>query len=179
MFYMTDLFYPSFLKISNTYRALLKEQEEATETLSNFVELLMNEITPGLSEHWIRDWEIMLGIHNTSLKTLEERRSYVISKLRASGNMTKNRIEEIALSFKNGEVIVTEDMENYKITIKFISKKGIPSNFDDLAETIKKARPAHLKVVYEFSYNTRNYLSQFSRNQLANYTRDDLRVVDI
>ena len=179
MLYMSDLLYPSYLKVSNTYHALLSEQNQAVESLSNFIDSLMDEITPGLTQNWVRDWEVMLDIHNTSDQTIEERRSRIISKLRSSGDMTEKRIEEIALSFKNGEVLVTEDIDNYTITIKFVSKKGIPSNFEDLKETIRKVRPAHLAVVYEFSYNTRNYLSQFSRNKLANYTRDDLKIVDI
>lgn len=179
MLYMSDMLYPSYLKVSNTYSSLLNEQSEAVETLSDFVASLMDEITPGLTENWVRDWERMLDIQNTNHQTIEERRSRIISKLRSSGNMTKKRIKEIALSFKNGEIVITEDIPNHTIIIKFVSEKGIPSNFEDLEETITKVRPAHLEVIYEFSYNTRNYLNKYSRNELANYTRDDLKIVNI
>lgn len=179
MNYKSDLLYPSYLKLSKTYSVLLNQEEEATNGLSSFVETLMAEITPSLTLDWIRDWELMLDIQNTSKQTLDERRARIVSKLRSSGNITEQRIKEIALSFKNGEVLITEDIPNYKITIRFISEKGIPSNFQDLEETIHKVRPAHIEVAYEFTYNTRTYLKQFTRTKLGDYTRDNLRVVTI
>lgn len=80
------------------------------------------------------------------------RRSRIYSRMIGQGKFTKEIIETMAKNFNYGDVTVTLDLANFKFTIKFISKVGIPANIDDLKEAIEEIKPAYLEAKYEYSY---------------------------
>lgn len=85
-------------------------------------------------------------------KSVEQRRSHIVSKYRGNSNATVDLIKSVAESFSNGEVEVIEKYPNYCFIVKFISKKGIPPNIEDLKKEIERIKHAHLGVEYEFTY---------------------------
>ena len=80
------------------------------------------------------------------------RRSRIYSRMIGQGKFTKEIIESMAKSFNYGDINVTLDLANFKFTIKFISKIGIPPNIDDLKEAIEEIKPAYLEDEYKYSY---------------------------
>lgn len=174
-----SLLYPSYLSISKIFSDVVNSEKNELTLVNNLMETFMDEITPNCTEKWVGDWEQLLEIENSEAQTIDERQSTVVSKLRTSGTLTHKRLKEIALSFKNGEVEIIEDYEKYKLVLKFVGEKGIPTNFIDFKNAMAITKPAHIEVVYEFTYNTRGYIGSFKRGTLNKYLRGDLRVVDI
>ncbi|KIL79603.1 Phage-like element pbsx protein xkdT [Bacillus badius] len=97
-------------------------------------------------------WEVMLGIPVDTSKSLSERRSVVIAKLRGIGTVTKELVKLTAESFEFGEVEVIEG--DGTVTIKFISELGLPPDLSDIQKALRDIVPAHLEIFYEFKYNT-------------------------
>ncbi|UAT29399.1 YmfQ family protein [Bacillus badius] len=97
-------------------------------------------------------WEVMLGIPVDTSKSLSERRSVVIAKLRGIGTVTKELVKLTAESFEFGEVEVIEG--DGTVTIKFVSELGLPPDLSDIQKALRDIVPAHLEIIYDFKYNT-------------------------
>lgn len=115
-------------------------------------------------------WEKFLGLPIAFEKPIEERRSKIKSRLRGYGTSTKELIKNIALSFNNGDLEVTEDNPNYTVSIEFVSALGVPSNIDDLKAAVKVVIPAHLEVTYIFKYRRWSEFAAKTWAEVANYT---------
>ena len=63
-------------------------------------------------------------------------------------------IQNVAESFSNGAVAVTEFPSRYRIEIKFVGSIGTPPNMDDLTEALREILPAHLAWDYVLVFNT-------------------------
>jgi len=97
-------------------------------------------------------WENILGLETDVSKPYEYRRTCIMSKLRGAGTTTVKMIKNVAESFTNGQVEVTEHPEEYRFTVTFVDKHGIPPNYDDLQAAIEEIKPAHLAVEYVLKY---------------------------
>jgi hypothetical protein len=117
-------------------------------------QLFIEEATWGLSA-----WETMLGLPNGTSLSYEERRGNIKAKLRSNSVVTKARLVEIANSYSQGTIQVTEKVGNYEIEIKFVSLYGTPSNVEDFQKAIREIVPAHLGVTYIFTYTTMGELT--------------------
>jgi hypothetical protein len=113
----------------------------------------------------IADWERRVGVTPDESKPIDQRRSVVKSKLRGAGIVTKELIRNVAESYSNGEVAVTEDSPNYLVVITFTGTLGVPPNIDDLQRVIRDTLPAHLDVRYEYTYVLYDQL----KTQFADY----------
>lgn len=121
------------------------------------IEKKMKELTSNLfviTSKNISEWENFVGIKSNVTKNIDFRKTNVIAKIRGQGTTTKELIENVAISFSNGEVEVMEDSPNYSFKIKFIGTKGIPPNMEDLILTIEEIKPAHLDFTFEYTYLT-------------------------
>lgn len=112
-----------------------------------FKQLDVNTATWGLNF-----WEKTYGLKTDITKSYSYRRSRILSKMRGQGTTTKAMIKNTAESFSNGEVDIIEDNSIYTFTVKFIGTRGIPPNLDDLKNAVEEIKPAHLAVVYLFTY---------------------------
>lgn len=137
----------------------------------------LNQFFIDTADFTLERWEKEFGIAVNNSYDTEFRRSRIKSKLRGQGTITISLIKNVSESFSNGEVDVIEDNPNYSFTVKFTGTKGVPPNLDDLKAAIEAIKPAHLAVLYTFTYNTHEYLSQFTHAELAAYTHTELREV--
>lgn len=106
-------------------------------------------------------WERNFGLIPDDTKPADQRRAVIKSRLRGVGTVTPELIEQVAEAFVNGDVDVTEDNANFIVTITFTSVLGIPPNVGDLEDAIRDLLPAHLNVVYEFTYVTFGQLESY------------------
>jgi len=173
------MLYPDYLKSERLFSEILESESQEIDLFSQLVDVFSKELTPSLSDEWLGDWEELLGLPILTNTSAEIRQSNIVSLLRSSGTLTSKRLKEIAISYQNGEIEVKEDTVNHKFTISFIGKKGVPPNYDAFKLAVGKAKPAHLNVEYEFSYNTRNYLTQFKREDLSKLIINDIREKNI
>lgn len=111
---------------------------------------------------WALDrWEEELGLVVPAGLTDADRRERIVSKLRGFGTATKEVVRSVAEAYAFGEVSVEDindnpaaALPNYTIRVKFISDKGIPNNLADTQRAVREVVPAHLDIIWEFTYNT-------------------------
>lgn len=143
-------------------------------------------------------WEERYGIVTDLTDSLENRRARVLAKKRGYGTTTKQRIKDIIKSWNgcNSEVYeqythkflnqyTHNELSNktydelkgndYEIKIVFTDTVGIPANMDDVKNAINEIIPAHLNVVYVFSYKSYDDLKIYTHNQLSLYTHNNIR----
>lgn len=102
----------------------------------------------------LANWERVCGIVTDPAKPIEQRRAVVKSKLRGIGTVTVALIKNVAESFVNGEVEVTENVAPYTIGIRYVSAIGVPDNIADIQRALREIIPAHLAISYSFRYLT-------------------------
>ena len=115
-------------------------------------------------------WEKQYGIKTDVSKDYEFRRSRIKSKMRGCGTTTKELIKNMAESFVNGKVEITEHNDEYYFEVEMVDTVGLPPNMEDLKAAIEEAKPAHLNVVYIIKYNTHNIVGDYTHRELLPYT---------
>lgn len=121
------------------------------------------------------EWEDELGITNGSgTLTDSERQDRIVAKLTGIGTATLKLIKKTAESYNNGTIVVIQDYSAYKVTIRFVSNKGIPSNINDLKAILRDITPAHLGVEYEFTFVTWSEVAAMTWNIVKTKTWDEL-----
>ncbi len=108
-------------------------------------------------------YEKIHGLQVDVSKSDEFRRERIRAKIRGTGTVTKQMIINVAQSYSNGEVEVTENPANYSFKIKFVGTRGIPANIADLTLTIEEIKPAHLSFSFEYSYMTWNEFEGYNK----------------
>lgn len=167
---------PQYLRTSEYFKALLAAEGAEVDAAGAAADALLDQLLVALAGYGLALWEDFLGLPvNPSGRTLAERRERITSKLRGSGTSTVALLDQIAESYANGDVEITEQADLYQFTVRFVSEIGIPSQIDDLKAAIEEAKPAHLAVVYAYTYITHGMLSVKTHAQLAAYTHEQLR----
>lgn len=152
----------------NSFGHELEEFREGIWDVAN--QFFVNTATWGLEQ-----WEKELGLSAYVGKPAAQRRSRIISKLRGVGTVTVKLIQKVAQSYDGGLVTVDDHPEDSYFIIKFIDTKGIPPNLDDLKEAIEEIKPAHLEVVYEFTYTVWDEVKAITWNEVKTGTWDELK----
>lgn len=146
---------PDFLRGSQVFVSLLDAVgTEFNQYRANIEDVLKQFYVETATETGLALWEQMLGLSSYAGKSLDQRRSRIISKLRGMGTVTVSLIKNVAESYVYGTVEVTENPAAYSFTVKFVDSRGIPPNLDDVKAAIEEIKPAHLAVAYQFSYTT-------------------------
>lgn len=135
-------------------QAIIAAEGVELDAAADEVEKLPQQFNPETATVAVPLWERELGIPQDAGKPLDQRRSVVISKMRGSGTVTRAMIENVAVAYDKGEVEVSEDTENYKVTVTFISTRGVPANLNDIKNAIQDIMPAHLAIEFIFTYLT-------------------------
>ena len=125
------------------------------------------------------EWERFLGINTDASMDQQTRREAIKAKLRGAGTTTVSMIENVAESYTNGEVSVTEDAPNYRFIITFTSQRGRPPGLESLKAAIEDIKPAHLAVSYVFTYTTHEELARMTHGALAAYAHEQIRVLEV
>lgn len=125
-------------------------------------------------------YEKIHGLQVDVSKSDEFRRERIRAKIRGTGTVTKQMIIDVARSYSNGEVEVTEDSGNYSFKIKFTGTRGIPANMGDLALTIEEIKPAHLSFTFEYTFMTWDEFDAYNNTwdewDAMNLSWDELQV---
>lgn len=84
----------------------------------------------------------------------ETKRARVIARLQGNSLLTKPELENLINIYDKTGCTVTEDFENYTVTILFSGRTGKPYNLAEIKAAIEEVKPAHLRFEYEFQKNT-------------------------
>lgn len=167
--------YPERLVKSAEFADWIETLEGIVEKIKEERDELFNQFNIDTATWGLELWEKEYGLETDITKTLLDRRSRIKSKMRGVGTTTKRLIKNIAESFSNGHVEVTEHNNEYYFEIEFVGKIGLPPNIPDLKAAIEEAKPAHLNVVYICKYRTHGDLAVYSHKQMKAYTHNELR----
>lgn len=151
---MSNLFQylPNYYQDIREFQTLIGTENEEVEQLSATIDEVLEQFYVDTATWGLSHWERICGIPIDESKPVEQRRSVIKSKLRGIGTVTVALIKNVAESWYNGEVEVTEQPSLYTVKIKFISKLGFPSNLADIQNALREIIPAHLAINFEFSY---------------------------
>lgn len=148
--------------------------------IDTLLDNVSNQFWVDTADYTLERWEKELGLEVANNYDTACRRTRILSRLRGRGTITISLIENVAESFNNGTVEVIEDNSNYTFTIKFVDNKGVPPNLDDLKSVIEELKPAHLAVLYEFTYLTWDEFERYDKTcdewDALNLTWDELEV---
>ena len=133
-------------------RAIVKTEAAEFEALNDAIDDVLAQFSFDTATWGLSHWERICGIPIDESKPVEQRRSVIKSKLRGIGTVTVALIKNVAESWYNGEVEVTEQPSLYTVKIKFVSKLGVPPNLADIENALREIIPAHLAINFEFSY---------------------------
>lgn len=170
---------PKYYANSMVMSSLAAAEDNELARFTETIQATLNQFFVDTSDFTLDRWEKEFGIRTNPSKPLADRRSVIKSKMRGSGTITINLIKNITESYTNGSVEVTENNAEYSFTITFVDDRGIPPNLPDLQAAIEVIKPAHLAVIYEFTYNTYEYLNQFTYDFLKSFSYDQLRNEEI
>lgn len=172
---------PSYYKKSTVFNQLIDSIEAEYTRLKNEVELTGNQFFVILADKNIQNHELDVGATVDSTADIETRRGRILSKLRGTGTVTKTMIKNVAASFVNGEIEITEYPSQYLFSVTFTSKQGIPYNLEDIKSMIEEIKPAHLAVEYVFTYRLWEDVLRELQNwmMVKTYTWEELLTFEI
>ncbi|MCD3234261.1 YmfQ family protein [Clostridium botulinum D/C] len=156
---------PFFISKIITLDAIYTAQDKEFSKLNFNIEDLKKQFFINTATWGLTLWEEFLGIDTDTNKSIGERRSRILAKIRGAGTTTKQLIKEISQSYADN-VDVIENTSNYSFKINLENtNKGFPYNLDSLYSTIQEIKPAHLNVDYGLKSTTKNnfYLGSITR----------------
>ena len=172
---MIKRYLPTFIAKGNIIKDIYESQQAEIDLLNNDIQDLINNLFVESSTWSLEKREKEYNIPIDLDDTLENRISRILAKMVSKGQpFTKETIESISNQFTNGDVEVTEHLENDYFTVKFVSTKGIPPKIQDVYDAINEVKASWLDVDYEFIYNTVYYLRQYTVRELRQYTVEEL-----
>lgn len=166
-------------------------------SFNTMIENVLNQFFISSADTSLGRWEKEFGININNNRTLSERISRVLAKIRGQGTTTEEIIKEIIKSWTNSEVEILESStysslnsftheelksktyddlkgEYYEIKIFFIDSIGIPSQMQDVYNAINIVIPAHLNIRYIFKYLAYQALAYKTHLYLSNYSHDEI-----
>ena len=168
---MIKRYLPSFIVKGNILKDIFESQQAEVDLLNNNIQDLINNLFVETATWSLEKWEKKYNIPIDLDDTLENRRSRILAKMVSEGQpFTKETIEAISNQFTNGDVEVTEHLENDYFTVKFVSTIGIPPKIQDVYDAINEVKASWLDVEYEFKYNTVYDVRQFTVKEIQKYT---------
>lgn len=133
--YIVELFNSAGLSLDNLY---------------DYIQDVSNQMDIDRATWALDVYEREAGIPINHDKGYDERRSAIKAKWRSSGKADVYLLQQVADSWKNGNVVV--DFINNNVDVTFIGEFGIPERLDGLKNALDEVKPAHLDIVYHFMY---------------------------
>lgn len=166
---------PDYYENNETMKTLQSILSEQTSRLDTGMHRAIDNCFVDSASDTLGRYERMLGVTSDAAKSERYRRERIKAKISGAGTTTASLIRNIAESYTNAEVDLAEHFADYTVIVRFTGTSGIPGNMADIKETIEEAVPAHLKVLYEYIFNTYGAVGTFTHADLAAYTHERIR----
>jgi len=170
---------PGYYKKSGVVISITDAAESEIDAAADGITGTGNQFFVETADASLGRWEADLGLRVSPSRPDSFRRSNILSRLRGHGTITAAFVKNIAESYSYGEVEVIEDYANYSITVAFVGTVGLPPNLEDLLARLTELRPAHLELIFEFTYVQHIMLEQFTHAQLAAFTHEGIRTMNV
>lgn len=166
---------PQYLLEYKEFVEIYQTQGTETDDLNRAIDDILDQCSVDTATWGLKFWENFLGLPVDEGKPIDFRRSSIKAKLRGSGTITVSLLKNVAESFSNGEVEVTENIAPFTFQVNFVGTRGTPPNMDDLKRAIDDIKPAHLAVVYKFRFTIHSELKNKTHAQLSLFTHKQIR----
>lgn len=170
---------PQFYLNSKQVIDILEVLDTKNEEIKIDINDLQKQLFVDTATWGIDIWERYLGILTNNDYDIDYRRSRIKSRLIGQGTITKKKLKNIIESFEHGQVDIIENTAEYEFIIRFLTRKGVPDNVNDIKNEVERLKPAHLKVIYEFLYNTWNEVNIYTWGETNRFTWDGLAQYEI
>lgn len=164
---------PQFYHESAEVNAIMDGHEYAINRSNLAADDLLNQLFVESATWGLDIWERIFGIETILNKPIDERRYVLLAKMRGNGALTKNKLKEVAGAFYGGEVEITDEPAAYRVRVKFVSNYGVPSNLDDVARALGEIIPAHIELVFDYSYLLIRTVSALTLRELETKTLNE------
>lgn len=168
---------PRFYDQIKDFTELVKADAKVLVDLQNSVDEVLDQLFIETATWGLDRWEEFFGISPDPAKPIDQRRSVLKSKVRGAGVTTATLIKEVAESWYNGTIEVTELPG--MIEIKFLSNYGVPENLEDVERALRNIIPAHLGIKFEFKYVLYRHLSGIAYRALTDLTYEELLTTEV
>jgi len=166
---------PLFLRETEPFEGLFQVLNQEFESADSAFVNLKNQFSINTAVEGLRLWEAFLGIKVDENKSLEFRRSVILSKIRGVGKVTKTFLEETCKSYENGALEVVELPAENHLILKFTELNGTPPNEDDFKAFVAEVVPAHLTYEFVNKFNTHGEVNRLTHSDLRNMTHIQMR----
>ena len=168
---------PEYYDENVTMQELQRILSEVSENLETVLKRTSNDTfwSKASGNEMLSRYEKMFGLSSDADKSDRYRRERIAARVAGAGTATASLIRHIAESYTNAAVELQEKFPMYTVIVRFVSTSGIPGNISDIKASIEEAIPAHLKVLYEYIFNTYGSVGTFTHAQLAAYTHYKIR----
>lgn len=143
---------PVYYQDSLVVQAIMNAENIEMDALYTEINDVLQQCFIETATWGLDDWEKAFGFTPDPTRPYAERRSRLKARLRGNGSITLDAVNDVATSFINGEVNVIEDFTHYKLTIKFVGRRGIPLHLEELKKSLREMIPAHLQIGFEFTF---------------------------
>ncbi|QAS52368.1 putative phage tail protein [Halobacillus litoralis] len=161
---------PDLYERSDIMRMLMDIRGDELGKIQDILDEILLQFSINTATWTIEWWEKEYGVNASYKNSLEERRSVVKAKMRkgdASHNILLKRVVD---AYTNGQVETR--FENGIIIVAFTSFYGVPSNLDDVRESVLRIIPAHLPFEFEFRYYFIDEVEKLTINEMEASTLD-------
>lgn len=177
---MLKKYIPKLIIKGQVFGEIYNSQQWEIDKINGDNEDLLNQCFIDTATWSLLYWEEKYGLETDETDTLENRRGRVRAKMVSRGQpFNSETIKNIAKAFTNGDVEVTEHLENDYFTVEFVGTMGIPPKVQDVYSAIDDIKASWLGVEYQFKYNTVYDLRQFSVAELSKYSVKQLLEKDL
>jgi hypothetical protein len=145
---------PALYERSRVMQELLQAEGLEMDALRQAIDETLDQFFVRTASWSLDDWEAELGLTPAPTQPDSERRDRIVSRIRGFGTCTISVVKSVSEAYVFGSVEVTEQPALYQVTVKFIDQHGIPPNFGDLQAALRAVVPAHLEIVYSYTYMT-------------------------
>lgn len=143
---------PDYYRGNSTMEKLQSILTADINMMSNNLNETINQCFIETATNLLSRYETLYGLQVDVTKPYTFRRERIKAKIRGIGTVTATMIKNVAESFTNGQIEVIEHNSESSFEVKFTNIIGIPPNFDDLEAALELIKPAHLALIYAYSY---------------------------
>lgn len=146
---------------SAIYQAVFGASEPELTELETAIDDLEKQLNIDTATWALEIYEKDLGIEVDSTKSLYERRSVIKSKERGTGKVDADLIKKVVDAYSNGDADISFDGV---IHVAFVNVYGIPPNMEDLINAVEEIKPAHLGILFSYTYLTWNEFDSYNKS---------------
>ena len=167
---------PDFVTKTKQMADLIRAEQPELDRIEGKAAASLEEFFAGtFTETTAEKWEELMGFSPAPAWEIERRRERVRARLLSTSPISKTEFRAIVENAAGTEVQITEEADNYTITIKFVGIYGVSPYLDDIKLELERIRPFHLQIAYEWVYVQHTQLSMHTHAELAAYTHEQIR----